>query len=200
MSIDRFPNVATPFTAFTVFVPLNAPLPGFVPMATVTVAVLPVTMLLFASSTWTVTAGVIAAPAAVLEGWTPKTSLVAGPGCVVTFPLVPVLELLSVAVTVWTVPAAMLVVNCTVAIPLALVMLVGALNEPPLVLLQVTVLPEFATGFPKLSASCAVIVTALPAAGVLLLDLTTYFVAGPAVTVKFAEFVPETNCPPQFVF
>ena len=125
---------------------------------------------------------------------------VAGPGCVVTFPLVPVLELLSVAVTVWTVPAAMLVVNCTVAIPLALVMLVGALNEPPLVLLQVTVLPEFATGFPKLSASCAVIVTALPAAGVLLLDLTTYFVAGPAVTVKFAEFVPETNCPLQFVF
>jgi hypothetical protein len=110
------------------------------------------------------------------------------------------MEVLSVAVSVWTVPATVLVVNCTVAMPLALVKLVGALNEPPLVLLQLTVLPVFHTGLPKLSASCAVIVTTLPAAGVLLLGVTTYFVAGPAVTVKFAEFVPETNCPPQFVF
>jgi hypothetical protein len=40
-----------------------------------------------------------------------------------------------------------------VAIPLAPVTVEGELNEPPFVLLQLTVLPEVETGFPKLSAN-----------------------------------------------
>jgi len=112
---------------------------------------------------------------------------VAVPAVVVMFPLVPVRLiglLLSVAVTVYTVPATVPVVNETVATPLTLVVLVPDENEPPLpVLLHVTILPAVDTGLLLASASCAVIVTALPAAGLLLLDVTRYFVAGPAVTV-----------------
>jgi hypothetical protein len=33
-----------------------------------------------------------------------------------------------------------------------------------------------------------------------LADVTRYFAAAPAVTTKFAEFVPEANDPLQFVF
>ena len=43
--IERVLKVATPFTAATVAVPASAPLPGLVPIATVTLAVLDVTAL-----------------------------------------------------------------------------------------------------------------------------------------------------------
>ncbi len=58
---------------------MSVPPPGLVPMARPTVVVLsPVSMLPLASSTATVTAGVMAAPATVLVGpWT-KASWVAG--------------------------------------------------------------------------------------------------------------------------
>ena len=109
------------------------------------------------------------------------------------FALVPVWESVSVAVTVWTVPAVVLVVNDTVAVPLALVVLVGELKDPPFVLLQVTTLPVVWTGLPPESANCAVIVTDVPATGLKLLDATTYFEAAPelkvAVTVKLLLFM-----------
>ena len=74
--MERLLNVAVPLTAATVFVPLSVPLLGFVPMATVTLAVLAV-RLPNASCTCTVTAGAIEAPATVLVGCCKKASLLA---------------------------------------------------------------------------------------------------------------------------
>ena len=90
------------------------------------------------------------------------------------------------------------VVNETVATPLAFVVLVGESNEPPLpVLLQVTVLPAVGTGLLLASANCAVIVTAVPATGLLLLDVTRYFVAVPAsVNVALVTAEPALHPPP----
>src|SRR5438876_850384 len=82
--------------------------------------------------------------------------------------LVPVRGVLasSVAVTVWTVPARVLVVKLTVAMPLALVRLVPEAKLPPApVFVQVTVSPALETGLLLASASWALIVTALPATG-----------------------------------
>src|SRR2546428_13221510 len=76
-------NVATPATAATVVVPERVPLPGFAPSAIVTLPVKAGSVLPSASSAVTCTAGVIAAPATGLVGWTVKTSCVAGPGAVV---------------------------------------------------------------------------------------------------------------------
>src|ERR1700751_4015160 len=87
--MERLLNVATPFTAFTFVVPLNVPPAGFVPIAIATAAVLVVTTLLFASSTCTVTAGVMAEQAAVFEGCVPNTSCVAVPGVMLKVLLVP---------------------------------------------------------------------------------------------------------------
>ena len=55
----RLLNVATPLTAATVVVPLSVPLPGLLPIATVTDALLVVTVLPNASTTPTVSAGLI---------------------------------------------------------------------------------------------------------------------------------------------
>jgi hypothetical protein len=99
--------------------------------------------------------------------------------------LVPVRLVLSVAVTVCVVPTTLLVVKLTVATPLLFVVLVGLENVPPFVLLHVTVFPAVPTGLLCTSANCAVIVTLVPAIGLLLLDVTTYFVAGPATVVMF---------------
>lgn len=73
MLIARLLKVATPPTAATVAVPESVPLPGFVPIAMVTEAVL-LTRLPFASWICTVIAGVIGEPEAVLDGWTPNAS------------------------------------------------------------------------------------------------------------------------------
>src|SRR5438094_8896583 len=72
-------NVATPATAATVVVPERVPLPGFAPSATVTLLVKPVAVFPCPSSAVTCIAGVIAAPATVLLGWTLKLSCVAAP-------------------------------------------------------------------------------------------------------------------------
>ena len=97
--ILRLLKVATPFTAETVRVPDNVPLPGFAPNAIAMEAVEVVTVKPPASSTVTVTAGVIAAPAAVLPGWTVKANLVAGPNklkAALVAPIRPELAALSV--------------------------------------------------------------------------------------------------------
>jgi hypothetical protein len=67
--------------------------------------------------------------------------------------------------------------------PLALVVLVGEANDPPLVLDQVTTLPEVETALLFASESCAVMVTLLPATGEELLLVTRYLVAVPATAV-----------------
>src|SRR5919108_318212 len=76
-------NVATPATAATVFVPDRVPELGFAPIATVMSPVNPVAVLPCASCAVTCTAGVIAAPAAVLLGCTLNTSFVAVAGVMV---------------------------------------------------------------------------------------------------------------------
>src|SRR2546422_770762 len=75
-------NVASPATAATVFVPDKMPVLGFVPIATVIFPVNPVAVLPLPSWAVTWTAGVIAAPAAVVLGSTLKTNAVAVPAVI----------------------------------------------------------------------------------------------------------------------
>src|SRR5689334_20182072 len=78
--MDRLENVAMPADAATVMVPDSVPPPGLVPMATVTIAVELVTVLLNASCTVTRTGGAIATPATAFDGWVVNASLVAAAG------------------------------------------------------------------------------------------------------------------------
>ena len=79
-------------------------------------------------------------------------------------------------------------VNTMVATPEALVVLVAVANEPlALDFVHVTVNPAVETELLLASASCAVIVTLAPATGLLVEDVTTYFVAAPTAVVIVAE-------------
>ena len=73
--MERLEKVATPLTADTVVVPASVPPPGLVPIATVMLAVEPVTVFPNASCTVTCTAGEMLAPAISLLGCTVKASL-----------------------------------------------------------------------------------------------------------------------------
>src|SRR5438309_10638756 len=73
-------NLAAPFPAATVVVPPRVAPPGLVASATVTLPVKLGTGFPAASSALTWTAGLIAAPATVLDGCTVKASWVAVPG------------------------------------------------------------------------------------------------------------------------
>ena len=98
MSIERSANVATPFTAVALVVPLSVPLPGFVPIAMVTRAELEVTSDPFASWTWTVTLPRVD-PAVPLDGAPANASFVAAPTIVndaLVAPLRPLLVATSV--------------------------------------------------------------------------------------------------------
>src|SRR5438046_2657947 len=108
-------NVAAPPLAATVVVPASVPLPGFVPIATVTFPVNPVAVLLLASSAVTCTAGVIAAPADVVLGCTENTSCVAVPAVILNAVLV-VLPA-PVAVSVYPVPTLSIDSPANVATP-----------------------------------------------------------------------------------
>jgi hypothetical protein len=90
-----------------------------------------------------------------------------------------------VAVTTWIVPLVVDVVKLTVAIPLAFVLLVALANDPPFVLDHVTVCPAVLTTLLFASANCADIVTAVPATGDKLLDVTRYLAAAPAIVTTF---------------
>src|SRR3954470_20648828 len=81
--MERLEKVATPRAAATVVVPDSAPPPGLLPMATVTLAVELVTVLLNASCTVTCAAGAMAAPATALVGWMVKASFEAAAGLMV---------------------------------------------------------------------------------------------------------------------
>src|SRR6266550_4705612 len=93
-------NVATPFVAATVVVPDSVPPPGFAPSVTTTFAVKPGSVLPNASSAVTWTAGVIGAPAVVLDGWTVNTSCAAAPGVMLNGALVPGVRPVAAAVKV----------------------------------------------------------------------------------------------------
>ena len=157
-----------------------------------------VTTFPFASFTVTV---IVAVPLTAIElGATASVDVaaLAAPNVVVMFPLVPE-STPSVPVTVCTVPEVVLVVNVTVAWPAASVTELAAVKLPPLVLDHVTVFPAVVTALPLASASCAVIVTVLPAITELALDVTTYFVAvGAGVLIVIALGLPEMLAPPIF--
>src|SRR5919108_3953754 len=90
-------NLATPATAATVFVPDRVPVLGLVPSATVMLPVKPVAVFPCASWVVTCTAGVIAAPAAVLVGCTLNTSCVAVPAVMLKAALAAVAKPLALA-------------------------------------------------------------------------------------------------------
>src|SRR5947208_2456432 len=96
----RFAKVATPLTATTVVAPERVPLAGLVPIATVTLVVAVVTVLPWASWTATCSAGVIAAPAAVLLGCTVKASFAAAAAPMLNALLVAPVTAVAVAVSV----------------------------------------------------------------------------------------------------
>src|SRR3954469_24861191 len=78
--MDRVGNVAMPATAATVLLPDSVPPPGLVPMATVMLAVEPVTVLLNWSCTVTRTGGAMDTPATAFDGWAVKASFEAAAG------------------------------------------------------------------------------------------------------------------------
>src|SRR2546422_2142 len=80
LSIFRFANVATPFTAFTGAFPVNVPPAGLLAMAMETAPAKLVTVFPDASNAVTFTAGVIAAPTCVVLGGTPNARCVSGGG------------------------------------------------------------------------------------------------------------------------
>ena len=83
LSMESVENVATPAAAAIVVVPESVPAFAFVPIATVTLPVKLVATLSNWSSAVTLTAGVIAEPAAVSEGCTVNESFAAGAGLIV---------------------------------------------------------------------------------------------------------------------
>src|SRR6266566_3745709 len=104
LSFVAIPFVATPPAAATVVVPDSAPPPGFVPSATVTFAANWVAVFPCASCAVPCTAGVIGAPAVVLDGWTLNTSCDATPGVILNGVLVPVGRPVAAAVRVYPLP------------------------------------------------------------------------------------------------
>src|SRR6266566_5112755 len=110
-------NVATPATAATGPPPDSVPPPALVPMASVTVPVKPVAVLLLASSAVTCTAGVIAAPAVVVLGCTENTNCVAVPAVILNAVLVPVTGPGALAVSVYPVPTLSIDSPANVATP-----------------------------------------------------------------------------------
>jgi hypothetical protein len=118
-------TVATPL-AFVVLVPVSRD-PPFVLVQVTVIPAVP-TELPFASANRADTTTLL--PATGLELLDVTRYLVAAPAIVPTFPLDPVSGP-SVAVNAYVTPAVVLVVNTTVAMPLALVVDVAVANDPP---------------------------------------------------------------------
>src|SRR5436309_2966203 len=100
LSILTPAKVATPFTAPSVVVPDSVPPPGFAPSARDTLPAKLRSVLPSASCAVTWTAGVIGAPAVVLDGCTVNTSCAAAPGVMSNSALVPVVRPVAAAVKV----------------------------------------------------------------------------------------------------
>src|SRR6058998_2503948 len=106
----KLENVATPLTAATLIVPDSVALPGFAPSATVTVPVKSVATLPWASR---------AAPAAPFGGCTVNASCVAAAADTVKGLLVALVGPEAAAVSVYPVPALLMLRFANVATPLA---------------------------------------------------------------------------------
>ena len=100
LSMLKVEKVATPLTALTVAVPASVPLPGLVPMASVTLLVALVMVLPKASCTVTATEGLNAAVDVALVGWTVKASVAAGPAVTANAELVTPVRPVAAALSV----------------------------------------------------------------------------------------------------
>src|SRR5947199_133017 len=114
----RLANVAPPLTAVRLVVPESVAPPGLTPSATVTVPVKSVATLPWASRAVTCTAGVSAAPAAPFVGCTVNASCVAAAADTVKGLLVALVGPEADAVSVYPVPALLMLRFANVATPL----------------------------------------------------------------------------------
>src|SRR5581483_3371871 len=161
LSIDNVLKVATPATAFTVFVPLRVPDAGLLPIATVIEAVLLVTRLPPASCTCTVTAGVIDEPDCVLLGCWAKASLVAAPAVMLNAELVAPVRPVLAAVRVYPLPALSIARSLNVAIPPAAATVLVPLRVPELGFVPIATVIDAVLLVTRLTfASCICRVTA----------------------------------------
>src|SRR5438034_1245776 len=126
----RLENVANPATAATAVVPDRVPLAGFASSATVTVPVNPVAVFPWASRAVTCTAGVSAAPAAPFVGCTVNASCVAAAADTVKGLLVALVGPEADAVSVYPVPALLMLRFANVATPLAAATVVVPASVP----------------------------------------------------------------------
>src|SRR6266550_7568552 len=124
-------RVATPATAVTLVVPARVPLPGLVPIATVTLPANPVAVLPCASRAVSCTAGAIVAPAVVVLGWTVKTSCVAAPAVTLKAVLVAPVRPVAAPVRVYPVPVLLMLSPENVATPLAAATVAVPESVPP---------------------------------------------------------------------
>jgi hypothetical protein len=130
LSTVNVENVATPLTAATVSVPPRVPDAGFVPMASVIELVAEVTTLPAASSTLTVTAGVMTLPPATFVGWTPKANLLGVPAVTLKAELTALVRPADVAIKVYPVPALLTLRLENVATPLTAVTVIVPESVP----------------------------------------------------------------------
>src|SRR5688572_22307527 len=161
LSIERLENVATPLTAATVVVPESVPPPGLVPIATVMLAVELVTVFPNASCTATCTAGLIAAPAVALVGWTVNASRDAAAGVMLNADEVAPVSGAAAAVSLSPVPDFSMESLENVATPAAAdtVVVPDSVPPPGLVPIATVMLAvELVTVFPN--ASCTTTCTA----------------------------------------
>src|SRR5205823_3672610 len=179
-------NVATPATAATVVVPERVPLPGFAPSAIVTLPVKPVAVFPCPSSAVTCIAGVIAAPATVLLGWTLKLSCVAAPAVMLNGVEQAPLRLPLLAVSVYLVPTLLMLSPGNVATPATAVTVVVPERVPlpgfaPIATVTLPLQPFALFPYPTLFRSCIAGVIAAPATVLLGWTLKLSCVAAPAV-------------------
>src|SRR5438128_1044318 len=128
----RVVNVATPFTAATLVVPASVPPPGLAPIATVMFPVNPEAVLPCTSWAVTCTAGLIAAPAAVLLGCPVNTSCVVLPAVLLTAVPAGSANPPLDASSVYPVPALSIVSPENVATPLTAATVAVPASVPPL--------------------------------------------------------------------
>src|SRR5205807_523573 len=152
----RFEKVPTPDTALTVLVPERVPLPAFVPMAIVMLALELVTVLPRVSWTVTWTAGAIDAPAMALLGCPVTASLLAAPGVMLKVELVAPVREPEDAAKVYPFPVFSMERFEKVATPELAATVAVPERVPPLGLVPmatVTLAEELVTVFPKLSCT-----------------------------------------------
>jgi hypothetical protein len=193
--IDNPLNVATPFTVLTVAIPLNVPLPGFVPIATVTEAAPLVTVFPPASCTVTTGCGLNSALTTTPTGFVVNASFEAAPTEMLKVLLVASVKPLLDAVSVYPVPLLSIDSPLNVATPLTALAVAVPLNVPLLgfvpiatvieAVLLVTVLPP---------ASCTVttgcVPKSVPPVVSLGLVVNASFVAAPTVMLNVALDAP----------